>query len=240
MTLPRTYLPGPFKPGPVKLTAAQAGRLVGSRRLREGSEFLAFPGDGTEWSATVLSVSNGKTTAELIEVVREEPPSPLTLELFCGLVRPSRFEWAIEKCVEAGADVIRPLLSENSARGSEPSGERLERWERIVIEAAEQSGRLRLAIIGGPAHFDTIVTERTSSLVVCDGDGEPWRRLAARVPGQGSLRILIGPEGGLSQDELARARAAGATIASLGPHVMRTETAALAATVLVRSASAQP
>ena len=117
----------------------------------------AFAGDGREWRARVDEVARDGLRATVGEVARQEPASPLVVEVWCALVRSQRFEWAIEKCVEAGADIIRPLICEHSARGDAPSTAKQERWERIAVEAAEQCGRLRLAVVERPARLESLL-----------------------------------------------------------------------------------
>ena len=135
--LPRICIPEGVRPGRVVLGAAPAPRLA-ARRLRHGNEFLAFAGDGREYRARVEEASRSSLTAVVSDLVREEPPPARTIEVWCANVRANRMEWAIEKCVEAGVDVFRPVTTERSARGRELSEGRHERWERIAIEAAEQ------------------------------------------------------------------------------------------------------
>ena len=114
--LPRICIPEGVRPGRVVLGAAQARRLA-ARRLRHGDEFLAFAGDGREYRARVEEASRSSLTAVVSDLVREEPPPARTIEVWCANVRANRMEWAIEKCVEAGVDVFRPVTTERSARG---------------------------------------------------------------------------------------------------------------------------
>ncbi|MFQ5380587.1 MAG: RsmE family RNA methyltransferase [Dehalococcoidia bacterium] len=234
MAKPRVFLQGPLVAGPIRLSESQSRRLTGSHRLREGEPFLAFCGDGAEWSARLTSGRQRRATAELEEVVRREAPPPLGVEILCGQVRPSRMEWALEKCVEAGADIFRPLTSENSARGSAPSTSRTERWDRIAIEAAEQCGRVYPAVVGAPARLGAVLAS-PGTLVLCDRDGMAWENVARMLPSVGHVRLAVGPEGGFTAEEMAQARAAGAIVARLGPHTLRTETGAVAVTLLVRA-----
>ena len=231
--LPRICVPEGVRPGPLVLSEAQARHLA-ARRLRRGDEFLAFAGDGREYRARVGEASRDRLTAIIHEVVREEPPPPLAVEVWCANMRANRMEWAIEKCTEAGVDAFRPITTERSVRGHELSESRRERWERIAIEAAEQCGRLYLPVIAPLATFEAALQEWRGGLVLANRVGAPWRDIAERLPEQGSLALAIGPEGGFSEAEVSRATAAGALVASLGPNTLRTETAALVAVALAR------
>ncbi|HJP40499.1 MAG TPA: 16S rRNA (uracil(1498)-N(3))-methyltransferase [Dehalococcoidia bacterium] len=237
MRLPRIYVPSPLRPGPIALSKDQAKRLAAVRRLEQGDDFLAFSGDGREWRASVRTATKISLTAELVEVVRQEALPVMTLELWIGLVRPSRFDWAFEKCTEAGVDVLRPLTSEHSARGATASATRIERWERLAIEASEQCGRLFLPVVQPSAGLETLISRQTANVVICDPDGQRWDDLRARLPERGTVAVAVGPEGGFSPSEVSRAVGSGALLVSLGPNILRTETAAVAATVLARGSS---
>ncbi|MCY3882065.1 MAG: RsmE family RNA methyltransferase [Chloroflexi bacterium] len=233
--LPRVCVPGGVGPGPLELGDEQARHLAGSRRLRPGDAFLVFAGDGVEYGARVDSASRDRVTATVGEVTRREAAPARTVAVWCANVRPNRMEWAIEKCVEAGVDVFRPITTERAARGQELSESRQERWQRIAIEAAEQCGRLYLPAVEPVATLDAALEEWQGSLVVASPGGAPWAEVARGLPERVALAFAIGPEGGFSEAEVARAVEAGAVVASLGPNTLRTETAAVVAVALERA-----
>jgi 16S rRNA (uracil1498-N3)-methyltransferase len=201
-------------------------------RLREGDEFRVFSGDGREFRATVAGTGRGTLHATVAEIVRQEPPPPLVLEAWIGIVRPNRFDWAVEKCVEAGADIIRPITTDHATRGD---GSRTERWDRIAVEAAEQCGRLHVAVVEPSATFDDMVAHHRGTLVLGHPAGESWDKVSRLLPADGRVAVAIGPEGGFSDREVTLARAHGGLVASFGANVLRTETAAVVAVALVRS-----
>ena len=233
--IPRIYVPGRLGPGSIVLDAEEARRLTSVMRIRQGDEFRVFGGDGREFRATVTGTAKGSLHATVGELVRQQAAEQLVIEAWIGLVRPNRFDWAIEKCVEAGADVIRPLVSEHTARGDGGSNARADRWTRIAVEAAEQCGRLHMAIVEPPCRFDDLVRHHHGALVVGHPGGRDWADTAPLVPGEGRLALAIGPEGGFSDEEVALAQAHGALVTSFGPNVFRTETAALVAVALARA-----
>lgn len=233
--LPRVCVPEGVGSGTLELAGAQARHLSGSRRLRKGDEFLVFAGDGVEYRACIEDVSRERVTANVGDVTRRESRPARSVEVWCANVRANRMEWAIEKCVEAGVNVFRPITTERSVRGQELSESRRERWERIAIEAAEQCGRLHLPVIAPVVAFHEALVDREGGLVVANRDGTPWREVADELPEQGSVVIAVGPEGGFSEDEIASAIEAGALVASLGPNTLRTETAAVVAVALARA-----
>lgn len=233
--VPRIYRPGRIAPGPLLIDGEAAKRLTSVLRLRAGDRFLCFSGDGREWEATVAETGKRGVSVEVGALARQAPPLSLVVELRAGLVRPNRFDWLIEKCTEAGVDILRPLLSEHAARGEGASHQRSERWARIAVEATEQSGRLFLPVIEPAGTFDALLARHHGPMLLADALGLPWAQAAPLLPPDGRLTIAIGPEGGFSATELAAARAQGAIVASLGPNVLRTETAAVVAVALVRS-----
>ena len=236
--LPRICVREGVKAGPLRLGAAQAKHLAGARRLRAGDAFLVFSGDGREYRAEIEATARDSVQATVGALTRQEPLPALELEIWCANVRANRMEWGIEKCVETGADVFRPITCERTARGQELSEGRRERWERIAIEAAEQCGRLHLPRIEALAPFTEACMRLLGPMVLADPDGAPWSTIASLLPERGTLTVAIGPKGGFSEGEVAAARADGALIACLGPHTLRTETAAAVATALVRTHTA--
>lgn len=233
--IPRLYVPGRIGPGPLTLVSESARRLTAVMRMRPGDPFTVFCGDGREWSATVSVVEKNRLQAQVDEVTRTAPPLPVVIECWCGLIRPNRMDWAVEKCTEAGVDIFRPLVSEHGARGEAVSGNREERWQRIAIEAAEQSGRLSIPVFAPPGKFEQLIDQPIGALVLFDREGKPWQETVPLVPEQGRVTVAVGPEGGFSAEEVAVARARGALVVSLGPNILRTETAAVAGVVLLRS-----
>ncbi len=233
--LPRVCLPEGVGPGPLELAGSQARHLAGSRRLRKGDEFLVFAGDGVEYRARIEDVSRDAVIATVGDLARREPRPARSVEVWCANVRANRVEWAIEKCVEAGVDVFRPITTERSVRGQEVSESRHERWGRIAIEAAEQCGRLYLPKIAPVTPLHEALAAWEGALVLANREGAAWGEVAAGLPDRGAVAIAVGPEGGFSEDEVMSAIEAGSIIASLGPNTLRTETAAVVAVALARA-----
>ncbi|MCL4239937.1 MAG: 16S rRNA (uracil(1498)-N(3))-methyltransferase [Dehalococcoidia bacterium] len=233
--VPRVYLPGRLAHGVITIDGEAGRHLATVLRIRPGDPLLLLPGDGHEWSATVASVTKAGVVAEVGELVRQEAPPAVVLETWCALVRPGRFEWALEKCVEAGTDVIRPIVTEFAQRGDTPSETKLARWQRIVIEAAEQSGRLFVPVLEAPAPLARIIETYRGALVFGAPTGKPPREVARLLPARGHIALVVGPEGGFSEAETATLARRGGIPTSFGPHILRTETAAVVGTALIRS-----
>lgn len=233
--VPRIYQPGHLGPGPLLLQGEAAKRLGSVMRLAPGDEFLVFAGDGREWRATVESVSKSAVTARIGELARQAPPPTVVLETWVATIRANRFEVALEKCTEAGADVIRPVVCEFSQRGDEPSAAKAERWQRIVIEAAEQSGRLYLPVVQPAAPQGRALDSFRGTLVFGDQDGMAVDEAKRLLPAGGHVALVVGPEGGLSPGEVTTLRQRGGIGVTFGPYILRSETAAIAGTALLRA-----
>lgn len=231
----RMYHAGPLGLGPLMLDGEIAKRLVGVMRVGLGEDFLLFSGDGKEWRATVTAVNRSGLNATIQELSRQAPPPAVVLETWIGVIRANRFEMALEKCVEAGADIIRLLVGEFSQRGEEASANKMERWQRIIVEAAEQSGRLYLPVLEPPVRLPRLLDSYRGGLVMAEQTGANAESVGSLLPSSGHIALAVGPEGGFSPPEVAELKRHGAITLSLGPYILRTETAAIAGTALLRS-----
>ena len=211
-----------------------AKRLSSVMRVAEGDHILLFCGDGKEWLATAGARGRDSLQLTVTELTRQAPPPAVVLEAWVGVVRASRFDDALEKLVEAGADIIRPVVCEFSQRGETASPARFERWQRIAIEAAEQSGRLFIPAILPPESLARALDSFRGAIVIASQLGKPPSEVAALLPPAGHLALVVGPEGGVSPAEQELLVRRGALPLSLGPYILRTETAAVVGTAILR------
>ncbi len=230
----RLYLPGPLAGDAVALTP-QALRHVRALRLRAGEALRVFDGTGGEWEARL---GDGAAHVELLGFHAVERELGRVVELAVGMPANERMDWLVEKASELGAAVITPLMSARAVLRLQ--GERAERrgahWRGVAIAACEQCGRNRLPQLrevqalapwlrGLPARA---AAARCLLAAPAQGTAQPLAQWAASLaPGQPIL-ALSGPEGGLDADEIAGALDAGFVAVSLGPRVLRAETAPLA------------
>ena len=224
-SLPRLFVRTPLSEGVrVELDPGQANYLGNVMRLGEGAELLTFDGESGEWLARIAEAGKKRMTL-VIERWTREPEAVPDVWLAFAPVKRTQTDWLVEKATELGVAKLLPVMT----RRTIAERVKLERLEAIAIEAAEQCGRTRLPEIVEPqplAHFlDQRDTGRT--LYFADeGGGEP----AASAFQAGPATILTGPEGGFTDEERAAIRAApNAVPVSLGPRILRAETAALAA-----------
>ena len=214
-------------------------------RMRPGDPLELFDGRGGEWLAEIAAVGRGAGEARLTSFVDVDRESPWRLTLCLALIKADRFEWALQKGTELGVSAFQPMLTRRvtgaSGRGTPAQRERehalkAERWRRIVIEAAEQSERTLVPAVRQPRAFSTVLKQDTPSVLLWEsaGDTAPFHQAIAhlRARGAGAVQVLIGPEGGYTPEEVQAARESGALVASLGPRIVRSETAAVAAAAL--------
>jgi len=217
-------------------------------RLQVGEQFVLLDNSGDEIMAAVSSSARTGVTARVIErrPGKAEPRVPITL---CqGMLKSARFEWILEKGVELGVTTFAPILCRRSTSGLEEVGAaKIQRWQRIIQEAAEQCGRARLpALLPIRSLTDALNDIPSGALAIIPWEEERDRTLhnvaaenavnektaennvAAQFIAP-SVFIFIGPEGGLTAEEVQLARQHGVQPITLGPRILRAETAALAA-----------
>jgi len=214
-------------------TAHYIGRVL---RLREGDDVVLFDGSGTEFPATVISIR--KHVAELLpgQGSKRDVESPLGIQLIQGISRGERMDLVVQKATELGVWRITPVLTAHSVvrLDAERSARRHEHWSRIARSACEQCGRNRLPVIDEAQPLADVLQKpgpATLKLMLHPGPGTD---LASLAPPD-AVAVLIGPEGGLSDDERRLAKAAGFASLRLGPRILRTETATLAALAILQA-----
>ncbi|TLZ29292.1 MAG: 16S rRNA (uracil(1498)-N(3))-methyltransferase [Gammaproteobacteria bacterium] len=237
MRLTRVYLDAPLEAGGrVALTGSAARHLTRVLRLRPGQALTLFNGGGGEYAATIEAVHGEKVAVAVGEAQAIERESPLSLTLAQGVSRGERMDFVVQKATELGASSIVPLLTERSVvRLSAPQAARkLEHWRAIAVSACEQSGRNRLPKVLSPLPLADFLRQSGSGPRLLLSPTGSTRIQDVPTP-VSSVTVLIGPEGGLADAEQSAALAAGFTAVRLGPRILRTETAAIAAlTVLQR------
>ena len=224
-SLPRLYVAPPLSEGVlVTLDAAQANYLGNVLRLKEGADVLLFDGVDGEWLATVVEAGKKRMVLGVGAQTRPQESVP-DLTLAFAPVKKGRVDWLVEKAVELGVARLEPVIT----RRTIVDKLNLERMRAHIVEAAEQCGRTALATIAEPVKLEAFLKARDPARTLYFADetgGEP--AVSAFAPGPAT--ILTGPEGGFTPEEGEAIRAAPRAIAiSLGPRILRAETAALAA-----------
>jgi 16S rRNA (uracil1498-N3)-methyltransferase len=208
----------------LELDGAPAHYLANVLRLKEGAQLLLFDGHSGEWLAKIVLARKNRMTVQVEERTRESETIPDVWLAFAPVKR-AQTDWLVEKATELGAARLLPAITQRTV----VERVKLERLESIAIEAAEQCGRTRLPDIAEPAPLARLLEARDRKRTLYFADesgGEP----PARAFKAGPALILTGPEGGFTDEERAAIRGAPDTIAiSLGPRILRAETAGLAA-----------
>jgi 16S rRNA (uracil1498-N3)-methyltransferase len=238
MRIPRLYLPAPLTVGAtVALDDNAFNHAVRVLRFKPGATLMLFDGEGGAFAATLTDIGKRDAWVRVIEALPGEVESPLRVVLAQGISRGEKMDYTLQKTVELGVAAIQPLFTERG--GVDLSGERLARkvqhWQAIVVGACEQCGRNRLPDLREPlplAEWLRQPTEPGPRLLLDPLAEQGLRGLEAPT---GAVTLLIGPEGGLDPAEIAQARAAGLTGVRLGPRILRTETAGIAALAAVQA-----
>ncbi|UFH49685.1 16S rRNA (uracil(1498)-N(3))-methyltransferase [Pseudomonas sp. KNUC1026] len=229
----RFYTDLPLSLGDHPLPEAQAHYIARVLRLAEGDALQLFDGSGQEYRGTLLEVGKKHVTVRLIEQLAGQPDSGLHVHLGQGLSRGERMDWAIQKATELGVAEITPIFSERCEvrLKDERADKRLAHWRQVAISACEQCGRSSVPVIHPPLLLEQWLgqTEADLKLVL-----HPVAEPLASHPRPGRLAFLIGPEGGLTEQEVVQAQAQGFHPARLGPRVLRTETAPVVALALAQ------
>lgn len=234
MRVSRFYLDTPLNAGEQRLDGDLAHYIGRVLRLASGAPIQVFNGSGQEWHGEIVEVGKRQIT------VRLDPPqaglaeSPLRVHLGQAMSRGDRMDWAIQKAVELGVNQITPLVTERCEvkLQGERADKRQAHWQQVAISACEQCGRSVVPTVHPPTTLDTWLADLRANLklVLHHRTEQPLTSLAKPT----SLGLLIGPEGGLSSDEIARAEASGFAPVRLGPRVLRTETAPVVAMSLAQ------
>ncbi|MGQ7273926.1 16S rRNA (uracil(1498)-N(3))-methyltransferase [Marinobacter sp. V034] len=231
MRVPRIYTPVALTAGQETALDEHAANHVGRvLRMQTGQALELFNSDGLDYPATITGVSKREVLVLLAEPVPNHTESPLKVHLGQVLSRGDRMDYAIQKSVEMGVDRITPLVSERcevKLKGDRED-KRLRHWQQVAISAAEQCGRARVPEIlpvSTLADWFAATADDDLRLVL----HHRTRQSLAELAKPARLALLVGPEGGLADDEIQAAEAAGFVAAALGPRVLRTETAPVAA-----------
>lgn len=231
MSAPRFYCALALAAGhTVTLPAETFHHAVRVRRLRVGDELVLFAGDGREALGSLVAVHRDAADAAISAVSAADRESPLHVTLLQGLSAGDRMDYTLQKVVELGVAAVAPVTTQRSVvrLDRDRAEKRHAHWRQIVIAACEQSGRNRipevLPVVSLPEGLAAVLA--TQRFVLSFDGGTRLRDLAAPA---GPIALLAGPEGGLTADEERAARDAGFAPLSLGPRVLRTETAAVAA-----------
>ncbi len=229
MRLPRFYVNAELSEASVVELPKETSHYVRQvLRLREGSLVILFNGSGGEFKGKI-SINNKKTTVLLDEFSDHAVESPVHIHLGQGISRGEKMDYVVQKAVELGVAEITPLFTERCGvkLDEERAEKRLDHWQKIIISACEQSGRNKIPRIYAPCEISDWIAQRNESYrLICHPGLLSNNNVTAAI---NSVAVLIGSEGGFTEAEVADAMAHDFKSLALGPRVLRTETAAVAA-----------
>jgi 16S rRNA (uracil1498-N3)-methyltransferase len=212
----------------VTVTGDEFHHAVRVARVRAGEEVELFDEAGRGAKGTVERIESDHVVIACGEEIASREAS-IDLHLAVAVIQLEKFELVLQKATELGVRSITPLVTERVEVRRERYAGKSDRWKKIILEAVKQSGRSRVPVLHEPASLDDVLA-RPGKKIIFDADAEPGAWVA-----EPALTLLIGPEGGWSEEELATARAAGCVFQRLGPRRLRAETAALTAVTVVLS-----
>ncbi len=235
----RLHIAGTYTPATeLHVDAEHAHYLSRVLRLRVGDKLSVFNGEGSEYTATISHMGKSDATLRIEALTPTHTETNLRVHLVQGISRGDRMDTVVQKATELGVKRVTPVLTEygvvklDAARAEK----RRDHWQKISASACEQSGRVRLPLIDMPVPlknwFGNKPPRVDAELILRPGATTPLTRIEAP---QTKVCILIGPEGGFSDVELKDADVAGFQAVSLGPRVLRTETAAIATLAVLQS-----
>ncbi|MDM7943337.1 MAG: 16S rRNA (uracil(1498)-N(3))-methyltransferase [Hydrogenophaga sp.] len=246
--MPRFHCPAPLIAGQSLALPASAARHVQVLRLQPGQGITLFNGEGGEWQATITRMGRSEVdvTVEAHTATEREPGRAVTLAM--GMPANDRMDWLVEKAAELGVAALQPLHTAHSVLrlSGERAAKKQAHWQSVAVAACEQCGGNRPPTVAPVADLaawlkalprvDAATPTLRCLLSLAEGT-EPLARVVQTVASDTPVCFLSGPEGGLNPQEEAQARAAGFLPVTLGPRVLRAETAALAALVMTTTTS---
>ena len=232
MHIPRIYLSNPLAANKNVILPENAfHHVIRVLRLKPGGHLILFNGEGGEFHATLEHVDRHTATVRVEKYVDREAESSLKITLAQSIAKGVRMDYSLQKATELGVDKILPLITQRSVVHSSKDQitKRLLHWRRVAISACEQCGRNRVPTILTPMNYLNWLQLRCKGEIALLLNPDADRNLTQLPPPVGSITLLIGPEGGLTPEEITAAKAVGFIDIRMGPRILRTETAGVAA-----------
>jgi 16S rRNA (uracil1498-N3)-methyltransferase len=229
--MPRIYIP-PERIGDegISLQSREVRYILAVLRLGPGDEVTVFDGEGREYRTALFDDYEGGVYLSIQEELNPERESPVRITLGQGLLKGEKMKFVIQKATELGVDRIIPLVSSRSIPLVEGEREtlRIERWRRITQEAAKQCGRTVVPDVTQIHELGDFLSQGEGTrMILWEGESTPLREVIEKIDPKRGITLLIGPEGGFSEEEVSTAQGSGFLVAGLGQRILRAETASL-------------
>ena len=231
--MPRFFIDGTAD-GRAYIAGADALHIAKALRMRPGEALTLCDGKGTDFDGVLETVTDRQVTVRISASRPSQAEPTLAVTLYQGLPQGDKMDWIIQKAVELGVTAVVPVATRRSvARLEGKADKKQERWQRIAAEAAGQCGRGMLPSVERPLSWSQALSRLSGepALVFYEGGGRPLRELV--TPSTRRLSVFVGPEGGFDPEEIDAIRRQGGGVATLGPRILRCETAPLAALTLL-------
>lgn len=236
--MPRFYCPQPLDVGALIDLPANVAHHAWVVRLQPGAPLTLFNGEGGQYEAQLATLDKKGATARVLAHSAREAELPYAVTLAQALPEAAKMDWIIEKAIELGVAAVQPLAAQRSVvkLSAERAEKRQLHWQGVIVAAAEQSGRNRLATLAPLDSFSHYIASASPGprLLLTPRAGQSLTAWASAQPAQ-ALTLLVGPEGGFSDAEEDCAIAAGAVALSMGPRILRCETAGMAAVAILQA-----
>jgi len=221
----------------IELDEFASHHLARVLRASVGEDVVLFNGEGGEYSGIISQINKKTVWVDIKKYIAREVESSLDIWLAQGISRGEKMDYTIQKAVELGVKGIIPLFSKRCSvkLSVERSEKRLQHWRSIIIGACEQSGRNRIPEIIMPQMLDQWLSQVAADFCLVLSPHVEHKLKKLTIPNSARVILLIGPEGGLSNQEMAQAVQRGFLPLNLGPRILRTETAAVAAIAALQS-----
>jgi 16S rRNA (uracil1498-N3)-methyltransferase len=234
----RIYHPETLCPGnEISLEPQASTHISRVLRLKEGTDLILFNGDGNEYPGTITSIHRNQVAVRIEGQVNTNRESPLNITLAQGISKGERMDYAIQKAVELGVTRIIPVFTERSVvkLDEERLNKKYKHWQGVIISACEQCGRNRIPELMTPGSLASYLDQQDLNNTCLVLDPEANITINSLDTGTNAVTILIGPEGGFTENEIRLAKNKGFTGIHLGPRILRTETAAVAAIASIQT-----
>ena len=227
----RIFQEGPFELGQLIELSPEAGQHVGVvLRMQPDETLTLFCSDNREFEARITDVRKKKVSVSITAIEYVNRESPRQIHLAQAISKGDRMEWVIQKAVELGVTRITPIITAHCAVRLDEArlAKKQQQWQAIAVSACEQCGRNVVPVIHPTLQFDAFIQHCASPLkfILHPTAAMSWQEISTS---EGEVTLLVGPEGGLSQEEIKRAQYQQFNALVLGPRILRTETAAIAA-----------
>ena len=225
----------------IMLSAEEARHARDVLRLDRGDEVFVFDGEGREYRCVIADIASRSLTLTVAEEAQPaKPESPLDLTLAVALLKGEKFDLVVQKATELGVTKLVPLITARAdvrIREPQDAARKVERWQRIALEAAKQCGRARLTLVNAPTNLDEFfrsISEVQLKVMFTERDGGSLNVAVESKPDFKNVIAMVGSEGGWTDEELSQARKHGWQLVTLGGRTLRAETAAIVAATLLQ------